>query len=173
MAPSTGAAPSYYDLLLQNMRLRAALAGGPPAGGKEKALGDLVEPSYDPESFESMLFRSEANYRMEWTVRGVDDIILCSQACSEALVAYGKQWTYWIHFAVYQPAFEEEHAWFWSPKFGKGRLDGQDPAWLAVYFAYCCVSTSLAFPRSCYSDASTWSPCPPLRRQWSRSRACS
>ncbi|KAL6252394.1 hypothetical protein RBB50_000113 [Rhinocladiella similis] len=90
-----------------------------------------------------MICRADANKQRHLTVQSLDDIIVCSRMCSEALIAFGSQHTSWIHFAVFQPKLEEEHANFWNSQHNNGNLSRQEFSWLAIYFSYTCATLSL------------------------------
>lgn len=99
-----------------------------------------------------MICRADANKQRHLTVQSLDDIIVCSRMCSEALIAFGSQHTSWIHFAVFQPKLEEEHANFWNSQHNNGNLSRQEFSWLAIYFSYTCVSLVVPDESRCDLD---------------------
>ncbi|CAD0113757.1 unnamed protein product, partial [Aureobasidium uvarum] len=71
---------------------------------------------------------------------------------SRAIVSHGAVWTAWIHCAVHLPTFCNEHSRF-VERMGEGNLLGEDPSWLAIYFAFIAVDGLSRLVRNWY-DAS-------------------
>ncbi|KAF3005417.1 hypothetical protein E8E14_000612 [Neopestalotiopsis sp. 37M] len=126
--------PSYADLLQENLRLGALLAGRSSALGAEStsrlpALADKTE------WYEDQLFSSIEQRPGSRSISNESDILLPSKSCSDAILAFAPQWTFWIHFAVCTPQFVQEHDDFWRTQSAAQPLGHADPLWLAVYFS--------------------------------------
>lgn len=126
--------PSYADLLQENLRLGALLAGHTSAPGTESTvrLRSLADKT---EWYENQLFDVMEQRPSSRSVWGEEDILFLSKSCSHATLAFAPQWTFWIHFAVSTPQFLQEHEDFWSLQSASEPLEHAEPLWLAVYFS--------------------------------------
>ncbi|ETS82428.1 hypothetical protein PFICI_04304 [Pestalotiopsis fici W106-1] len=126
--------PSYADLLQENLRLGALLAGhnSAPVTESTSRLPALADKT---EWYENRLFDMMEHCPGLRSVWGKEDILLPSKSCSDAILAFAPQWTFWIHFAVSTPQFLQEHEDFWCLQSAAESLDHAEPLWLAVYFS--------------------------------------
>lgn len=143
--------PTYEDLLRENAELRRTLA----ERGQDDATHHLVElprptrcravQNYadngdDDDSYETKLIKATATLQSSGEQRQQQhDVILPSRQCSQRLIDHDKSWNSWIHYAVEYPQFEDEHRSFMNRLDSGGNLDGEDPSWLAIYFAVITV----------------------------------
>ena len=58
-----------------------------------------------------------------------------SRTFSHLIVKHAFHWTFWVHYALFIPAFEREHSDFWNRYLVTESLQGVDQLWLAIYFA--------------------------------------
>jgi hypothetical protein len=121
-----GSSPSVADLLLENARLSALVAG---SAGLEKSDTPAVDLT---EYYERHLHAAVGEIRQTRTVTTPLDIAIPTTLCSQVFVDFADVWTSWVHFACFFPAFREDHERFWVDG---GLSSTSDPMWLSLYFA--------------------------------------
>ncbi|TVY52882.1 putative transcription factor lepB, partial [Lachnellula cervina] len=134
---SLQAPPSYQDLLEENRRLKAEIAGQtiPSLSTEDVVYGEALNIT---ESFERELFEAVGGTGRASTVFRDDQVQWPSAECVRNLLVYGRTWTSWMHCALHHPTFEAECHEFLE---GSGR--NPDPFWLAIYFSF--ISAALIF----------------------------
>jgi len=138
------APPTYQDLLEENRRLKAEIAGWTVDVPSLTSTEDGVygEALNITESFERELFETVGGTSRASTVFSEDQIQWPSATCVRNLLVYGRTWTSWMHCALHHPTFEAEcHDFLEQSGFGKT----PDPFWLAVYFSFLSVSIASLF----------------------------
>ncbi|RDW56672.1 hypothetical protein BP6252_14058 [Coleophoma cylindrospora] len=154
-APNRAANLSYDQLLEENKRLSLELS--------RLRLLQLQEPTgsckdivttIDVERIERTLFES-IPHRSGPSVQACDPLLFPSRQCSQKIIKYGATWTSWVHYALDQSKFENEHEAFWDTLEQGVSLENQSPIWLSIYFGV------LTATLNCMDDADAKATCPP------------
>lgn len=125
-ADVSGSSPSVAELLLQNARLSALVAGSAVSESYSVSALDLTE------YYEKRLHAAVGEAHQPRTVASLLDIAMPTQHCSQVFIDFADVWTSWVHFGFFFPDFRKEHEIFWT----KGGLSpDSDPMWLSLYFA--------------------------------------
>jgi hypothetical protein len=134
--------------LRENIRLREMLAQRDNASGTQgteelskplRCRGSQTAGIDDDDYYETVLFRVNLEQRPLGNLQQ-DDLIIPSRQCSQWLIYHNREWNSWVHYGVEYPHFENEHRYFMDQLESGGKLDDEDPSWLAIYFAVITVS---------------------------------
>jgi hypothetical protein len=146
---------SYQELERENERLRRTislpttfrrasdeqLTSRPSSDQDVDSGGDFVQ-DIDLDRCENYLFLHCPQPSRPGPYNNVPIIQLPSRECSKAIVRYGEIWISWVHFALDQDKFGEEHEAFWNSLAHGGETENHEPLWLAIYFSFLTVSKS-------------------------------
>lgn len=115
-----GSSPSIAELLLENARLSALVAGSAASESFDASALDLTE------YYEKRLHAAVGAVHQPRTVASLLDIATPTRCCSQVFVDFADVWTSWVHFACFFPDFRKEHERFWVD----GVSFASDPKWL-------------------------------------------
>ncbi|KAH6869065.1 fungal-specific transcription factor domain-containing protein [Thelonectria olida] len=130
---------SYSDLVQENIRLRALIAGSQQQRHDtevSEANSDICQLSESRVAqAERLLFNRIAQTSKPRSVKQYSNVLIPSKSVSDGVVAYGLQRTFWLHFALFIPEFQQEYGDFWARYSEDQSYEHTHPFWLAIYFS--------------------------------------
>lgn len=118
--------PSVAELLRENARLSALVAGSAASESFDASAPDVTE------YYAKRLHAAAGEVYQPRTVVSLLDIAPPTQYYSRVFIDSADVWTLWGHFPCFFPDFRKEHERFWVDS---GSFPGSDPMWSSLYFA--------------------------------------